>query len=136
MSTISIKEKKLIQFYFYLIKYNFKGKFIRVRSNTRGGAFTSSLQFRSSIKTQPGNYTISMYTMINCGSVGCEAAKDTISVKIKDGELGEFTEIININDRFLDDRWNNDVLQFEVKSDKIWVIYLWNKNSICLFIIF
>ena len=108
---------------------------MRVRSNGRGEAFTSSLQFRSPIKTQPGIYTISMYTMINCGSVGCEAAKDTISVKIKDGELGEFTEIININNRALDERWNNDLLQFEVKNEKIWVFFLFNLHFIWRYIL-
>ena len=71
--------------------------------------------------------------MINCGSVGCDAAKDTISVKLKDGELGEFTEIININNRALDDRWNNDVLQFEVKNDKIWVFFYFFKYNLVIY---
>ena len=65
-----------------------------------------------------------MYTLVNCGSPGCAtSARDTISVKIKDGDNGNFTEILNISARSIDDRWTNQKLIFTVRNDKIWVSF-------------
>jgi hypothetical protein len=65
-----------------------------------------------------------MFTLINCGSVACEAAADKISVQIKDGDSGEFKEVKTIEGRFKDDKWFNDYFSFDVFNNKIWVLFL------------
>jgi hypothetical protein len=94
---------------------------MRVKSNSRGEAFSSSLEFKQLVHTTPGKYSMSMYTLINCGVVGCGQAGDSISVKIKDGEDGEFKEVHKVNGRSLDDRWNKEHFGFNVKNEEIYV---------------
>jgi hypothetical protein len=63
-----------------------------------------------------------MYTLINCGSLECAAdAQDKISVMIKDGDDGAFTEVFNISMRSIDDRWYNQIFNFMVRKNKVWV---------------
>jgi hypothetical protein len=94
---------------------------MRIKSNLNGDAFSSSLEFKQPIQTTPGKYSLSMYTLINCGVVGCEQAGDSISVKIKDGEDGDFKEVHKVNGRSLDDRWNKENFGFNVENHKIFV---------------
>ena len=97
-----------------------KGRFLRVRSSNTGHAFNSSIEFLSPVKTIPGaKYSLSMHALINCGEIGCEEAKDKISVKIKHGDNGEFFEEYNVTGRSLDDRWYNQYFVFVAKSDLI-----------------
>jgi hypothetical protein len=65
-----------------------------------------------------------MFTLINCGSVACAAAGDKISVKIRDGDSGDFNVVKTIEGRFKDDKWSNDYFSFDVLNDKIWVLFL------------
>lgn len=103
----------------------YEGKFARIKSNNKGQAFSSSLAFRTPIDTTAGNYSLSMYTLINCGIDECAfIAKDKITVKIKDGENGEFTELDTLANRSVDDRWYRENFIFNVRNDKIWVKYL------------
>lgn len=98
---------------------------MRVRSNNRGEAFSSSIEFLSAVRTIPGlRYSLSLYTLINCGSVECISAKDRISIKISDGDNGIYREIYSISGRSNDDRWHNEYFTFDVRFDKIRV----NKN--------
>jgi hypothetical protein len=94
---------------------------MRVKSNSRGEAFSSVLDFKQPIHTTPGEYSLSMYTLINCGVVGCQQAGDSISVKVKDGDDGDFKEVYNVTGRSLDDRWHNENFSFDVENDKIYV---------------
>ena len=96
-----------------------EGNFLRVK-NTRGDAFSYPLEFLSGVRTIPGlRYSLSMYTLINCGSNECIAARDRISVKISDGDNGVYREIYSISGRSNDDRWYNSHFTFDVRSDKI-----------------
>ena len=92
---------------------------LRIKSNNRGEPFSSSLSFRYPIKTKPGNYSLSMYTLINCGSIDCDEAEDTISVKVKDGDNGEFVEIYHTTGRSIDNKWINSFLYFTVRTNKL-----------------
>ena len=67
-----------------------------------------------------------MVTLINCGSAACEAAGDKISIKIKDGENGDYKEVKVIEGRFIDDKWNSDEISFEILNDKFWVVFSWS----------
>jgi hypothetical protein len=92
---------------------------MRVR-NRRGNAFSFPLEFLSGVLTTPGSrYSLSMYTLINCGSNDCLAARDRISVKIRDGNNAEYREIYSISGRSNDDRWYNSYFTFDVRSDTI-----------------
>ena len=94
---------------------------MRIKSNNRGDAFSSSLIFKSAVRTTPGvKYDLSMYTLINCGSAECNnATQDKISVKIQQGDNENFNEILLINGRSIDNRWNNHYLIIEATSDKV-----------------
>jgi hypothetical protein len=93
---------------------------LRIRSNARGNAFNSSIEFSSAVKTIPGaKYSLSMQTMINCGQIGCETAGDKIAVKIIHGNSGEFSEEYSVAGGSLDNRWYNKYFVFVAKSDSI-----------------
>ena len=62
-----------------------------------------------------------MYTLINCQKVGCEAAKDKISVQIKEGINGEFTEVYLVSGRNRDNKWVKDGLNFIAASNRVYV---------------
>ena len=62
---------------------------------------------------------MSMYTLINCGSIDCDEAEDTISVKVKDGDNGEFVEIYHTTGRSIDNKWINSFLYFTVRTNKL-----------------
>jgi hypothetical protein len=92
---------------------------MRVR-NRRGNAFSFPLEFLSGVRTTPGSrYSLSMYTLINCGSNECSAARDRISVKVRDRNNGEYREIYSVSGRSHDDRWYNSFFTFDVRSDAI-----------------
>jgi hypothetical protein len=61
-----------------------------------------------------------MSTLINCGSEACAAAGDKISVKIKDGDSGDFREVKTI-ERFNDEQWKQDKISFDISNDKFYV---------------
>ena len=92
---------------------------MRVRSTEIDG-FNSTLEFlQKIIITNPGQYGLSLYSLINCGQEGCE---DSISIKIKDGENGEFEEVYRINRNARDERWEKSIFYFNVKNNAILVI--------------
>ena len=57
--------------------------------------------------------------MINCGSIDCDKAEDTISVKVKDGDNGESVEIYHTTGRSIDNKWINSFLYFTVRTNKL-----------------
>lgn len=69
----------------------------------------------------PGTmYYVSMYTLMNCQAVGCEAAGDAISVKVKDGDIGNYREIYRVS-RAHDDRWIKESFSFAAIQTKTFV---------------
>ena len=111
-------------------KIYFLGEFARVRSHTQGEAFNLTLDFDTPFRTTPGfTYVVSMYTLINCPKVGCEAGQDTLSVKIEDGDSGIYRQIYLIN-RIRDQKWNREVFNFVAAQNKTYVSTL---NSFCFF---
>ena len=95
------------------------GEFLRVRSHTQGEAFSLTLDLDTPLSTKTGsNYYGSVYTLINCPKAGCEASKDSISIKIKDGENGTYREIYFIS-RIRDINWIKEQFNFTaLKSPK------------------
>ena len=106
-------------------KLQFTGEFLRVRTNAQGGAFYSIVDFDTPFVTKAkSNYTLSMYTLINCPKIGCQAAKDKISVQIKEGVNGFYRELYVVQGRVRDDRWNMEQIDFVATSDRIHVGHL------------
>ena len=61
-----------------------------------------------------------MYTLINCGTEGCEEAGDKLSVHVKDGADGEFVQVFSKKGS-LEDRWENNLLSIVPENEDIWV---------------
>ena len=76
-----------------------------MRTDGLGDAFTSNFDFTNSISTTPGNHSLSMYTIIDCALDGCEAAQDTISIQVKDGLSGTYTEVAKVTSNGKDKQW-------------------------------
>jgi hypothetical protein len=105
-----------------LNKPYFSGEFLRIRTNSLGEAFKITVDFDSPILTRPfSNYSLSMYTLINCPKEGCEEAQDKISVQIKEGVNGVYKEVILIKGRVRDDRWKRDSFDFIATKDRVYV---------------
>jgi hypothetical protein len=97
---------------------------MRVRSNSQGSAFSLSVDFDSPFITRvKSNYTLSLYTLVNCPKVGCESAQDSISVQIKEGVTGNFREIYVIKGRVRDDRWIMSKIDFVASQSVLNVYY-------------
>ncbi len=104
---------------------------MRLRTNTQGDAFTLPVDFDTPIVTVPGvKYTLSMFTLINCQKVGCEAAKDKISVQIKEGLFGEFTEVYSVSGRSRDTKWIKDSLNFIATNTRVYVRIMFLKKGL------
>ena len=99
-----------------------KGEFLRVRTNLKGEAFNAIVDFDTPFATKAkSNYTLSMYTLVNCPKTGCQAAQDKISVQIKEGINGVYREVYVVQGRVHDDRWKMDKLDFIASSDRTYV---------------
>jgi hypothetical protein len=95
---------------------------MRIKSHSKGEAFNVTIDFKTAIVTIPGyKYGIKMFTLINCAKIGCEEAKDSISVKIKDGDNGQYNEVYNINGRTRDVKWNMENFNITATQNKIHV---------------
>ncbi len=99
----------------------FSGRFIRVKSASRGEVFSLSFNFDRPITTIPGKYNMSFYSMFNCPKIGCEDGQDTISIKIKDGVDGIYTEVYKITNRTKDLQWNKEQFSFNLNYTKAYV---------------
>ena len=93
---------------------------MRVKSRSTGEAFNVSIGFNKPIITIPGQYNISIYTLINCGKAGCENAQDTLSIKVKDGENGDFNEQYSIRGSS-DEKWLQNTFLVTVTQNRIYV---------------
>lgn len=95
---------------------------MRVRSHSQGEAFNLTLDFeRSFITTPDSRYFAKLYTLINCPLVGCEAGKDSILVKVRDGETGSYREIYKINNRVHDIQWIKEEFSFTAVKNRTYV---------------
>jgi hypothetical protein len=112
---------KTLNKYYSKIENFIKGKFLRIKNNNKGQAFSSSLEFKTPIESTQGNYTIKMSTLINCGSAVCGTAGDKISIKIKDGDSEDFKEVKTIEGRFMDEEWKQDEIIFSILNHKFYV---------------
>ena len=93
-----------------------------MRTNPKGEAFNAIVDFDTPFATKAkSNYTLSMYTLVNCPKTTCIAAKDKISVQIKEGLSGVYREVYSIQGRAHDDRWNMNKLDLIASSDRIYV---------------
>ena len=94
---------------------------MRVRSHTQGEAFNLTLDFERAFITTPGRrYFASVYTLVNCPKAECEAGKDSISVKVRDGATGSFGEVYLIN-RIRDTKWVREEFSFKANADRTYV---------------
>jgi hypothetical protein len=94
---------------------------LRIRSHTKGEAFSLKIEFDRAFITVPGRtYYGSMYTLINCPLVGCESAEDSISVKVKDGDNGMYREIYKVI-RSHDVQWVKEFFSFTATENKTYV---------------
>ena len=81
-----------------------------------------NLDFVTPIATEFGNtYLISMFTLLNCPDWGCEAAKDQLSVQIKEGNSNFYKEVYAIKDRFNDKSWIKEQFKFTASDNKVYV---------------
>ena len=97
---------------------------MRIRTNSQGSAFSLAVDFDSPFITRPkSNYTLSLYTLVNCPKLGCELAQDSISVQIKEGVNGNYREIFVIKGRVRDDRWIMSKLDFSATQSILNVYY-------------
>ncbi len=94
---------------------------MRVRTGGKGEAFSLSFNFDKAIDVIPGKHSMSMYTLINCAKIGCDEAQDSVSVKVKDGDDGEFKEVFKIIGRNRDDQWKKVQFLFNAMKDKVYV---------------
>ena len=95
---------------------------MRVRSNPQGDAFSLTVDFDAPFITRlKNNYTLSMYTLINCQKLSCGFAQDSISVQIKEGVNGNYREIYAIKGRERDDRWVLSKLDFVASQNLLYV---------------
>jgi hypothetical protein len=91
-----------------------------VNSHSKGESFELWLTFETPITTVVGKrYTMSMYTIFNCQTQGCDIGQDSLSIRIKEGDNGAFNEVGNINGRSLDTKWIQNMVTFRVNSNKI-----------------
>lgn len=98
---------------------------MRVRTNPQGEAYSLIVDFDTPFITRPkNNYTLSMYTLVNCPKVGCESAQDTISVQIKEGVSGMYKEIYVVKGRVRDDRWKMEKLNFVASQSVLYVGFI------------
>ena len=58
-----------------------------------------------------------MFTLVNCPKSGCEIAKDSISVQIKEGANGIYKEIYLISGRVRDYKWNQELFSFTASQN-------------------
>jgi hypothetical protein len=108
---------------FTIISFNnfaskFEGEFLRVKTNSAGDSFKLPIDFETPFNTVAGlKYSISMYTLINCPKPGCEAARDSISVQIKEGANGIYKEIYLISGRERDFKWKQELFSFKATQN-------------------
>ena len=69
-----------------------------------------------------------MYTLLNCPLAGCLAARDTISVQVKDGLNGDYREVYVVKGRARDDRWIQEQFKFTAADDRVYVCLFFFKN--------
>ena len=82
-----------------------------------------AVNFDTPFITKPNtNYTLSMYTLVNCPNLGCNLANDRISVQIKEGTNGFYREVYVVKERSRDDRWIRDQFDFVASKDRLNVI--------------
>lgn len=83
------------------------------------------IDFETPFNTIPGTkYSISLYSLINCPKPGCEAARDTVSVQIKEGINGKYREIYSITGRARDYKWTQEFFSFRATQNilSVWFI--------------
>ena len=98
-----------------------------MKVDSDGEAFNATFEYEDPISVKPGIYTMSLYTLVNCGIIECETAGDMISVYIKDGDVGTFNSTFNITGRCRDEYWIKNYFNFAVQYDKIWVSFMLQK---------
>ncbi len=95
---------------------------MRVRSNPQGDAFSLIVDFDAPFITRlKNNYTLSMYTLVNCPRENCGLAQDSISVQIKEGVNGLYKEIYSIKGRERDERWIMSKIDFVASQNLLYV---------------
>ena len=80
------------------------------------------MNFNDAIQTIPGKeYTLSLYSLINCGNSRCSRALDSITIRIKDGDDGVFQDIYTIGNHTTDGRWYHYNVLYTAVNEKIFV---------------
>ena len=62
-----------------------------------------------------------MFTLVNCPLAECAAARDRISVQVKDGLNGDYKEVYLVEGRVRDDRWFQEQFKFTAADDLVYV---------------
>ena len=67
---------------------------------------------------------LSFYTFINCATANCNTAGDTISIKIKNGQNGDFVEVFKTgtdDGRAQEVKWRRDDIPVQLTSSEVFV---------------
>jgi hypothetical protein len=98
------------------------GRFLHIRSDSRGNVFNLTMNFNDAIQTIPGKkYTFSFYSIINCGNSRCSRANDSIIIRIKDGDNGDFKNVYTIDNHTTDNQWYNYKVEYTATNEKTFV---------------
>ena len=90
---------------------------MRAISALNGAAFTSTLNLYEISIPSPGSYKMTLRSFIHCANVGCEAANDSILIRVN--EMGTFRDVYRIDNskgRIRDEKWVYDEFNFTVTN--------------------
>ena len=100
-----------------------KGNFLRVRTGSAAFSYTYSITNPIAVP-EPGTYKLTFYTIFNCIRPGCENLGDTLSVKVKQGSVGEFVEVYSSGSddgRNLDVEWKKEEVMVQLTDSQVFV---------------
>jgi hypothetical protein len=90
---------------------------LRAISALNGAAFTATLNLYDISVPSPGSYKMTLRSFIHCANVGCEAANDSILIRVY--EMGTFRDVYRIDSstgRIRDEKWVYDEFNFTVTN--------------------
>ena len=80
------------------------------------------MNFNQPITTTAGKkYTVSLYSLVNCGNTRCSRAIDSLTIQIKDGDNGVFQNVYTIANHTVDSHWYYYSIDYTAISSSIFV---------------
>ena len=104
-----------------------KGNFLKYKASLSGVAYSASFFFTNALSiTEIGTYTLSFYTFVNCPKTECSKVGDAISIKIKNGQDGDFKEVYKSgtdDGRAQEVKWKKDEIPVQLTSSEVFVSF-------------